>query len=108
MARAAIKTAKRSHVTKHEGFLRHADFRWLKIASVLSLASLAAFAALYAFGDLRPQPSGGTWLGYTLGTIGALLIVWLTLLGIRKRAITDGPLVAQGLDLGACLSRACR
>lgn len=81
---------KRSHVTKHEGFLRHADFRWLKIASVLSLASLAAFAVLYAFTDFRLQHAGGTWLGYTLGTIGALLIVWLTLLGIRKRAITEG------------------
>ena len=81
---------KRSHVTKHEGFLRHADFRWLKVASVLSLASLAAFAALYVFADFRLQHAGGTWLGYTLGTIGALLIVWLTLLGIRKRAITEG------------------
>jgi hypothetical protein len=28
--------------------------------------------------------------GYTLGTIGALLIVWLSLFGIRKRAITSG------------------
>lgn len=29
--------------------------------------------------------SGGTWQGYTLGTIGAVLIVWLALLGVRKR-----------------------
>jgi hypothetical protein len=28
--------------------------------------------------------------GYTLGTIGALLIVWLSLFGIRKRLITSG------------------
>ena len=35
-------------------------------------------------GTLQP-PNGGTWQGYVLGTIGALLIVWLTLLGVRKR-----------------------
>ena len=29
-------------------------------------------------------------MGYTLGTIGALLILWLTLLGLRKRAMTRG------------------
>ena len=81
---------KRSHVTKHEGFLRHANFRWLKVASVLSVTSLAAFIALYVFTDFRLQHAGGTWLGYTLGVIGALLIVWLILLGIRKRAITEG------------------
>jgi hypothetical protein len=34
--------------------------------------------------------SGGTWLGYTLGTIGALIILWLTWFGYRKRAY-DGP-----------------
>ena len=33
-----------------------------------------------------PQPrNGGTWQGYVLGTVGALLIVWLSLLGVRKR-----------------------
>ena len=31
-------------------------------------------------------PSGSTWQGYTLGTIAALLMVWLTLLGVRKRS----------------------
>lgn len=31
------------------------------------------------------KPYGGTWLGYTLGTIGAVLILWLMWLGVRKR-----------------------
>ncbi|MGH8311470.1 MAG: hypothetical protein ACRETX_16965, partial [Steroidobacteraceae bacterium] len=31
-------------------------------------------------------PNGGTWLGYTLGTIGALLIFWLLVFGVRKRS----------------------
>ena len=40
--------------------------------------------------DQTPRPNGGTALGYTLGTIGALLILWLTMLGLRKRAMTRG------------------
>ena len=71
---------------KHEGFLRHANFRWLKIAAVVCLVAIAAYALI----DVHPRPRGGSWYGYLLGTIGALLIVWLTLLGIRKRAITEG------------------
>ncbi len=39
----------------------------------------------YFWPDPGGPPNGGTWLGYTLGTIGALLIVWLMLFGIRKR-----------------------
>ena len=70
----------------HEGFLRHKRFRWLKIATALSLLSLLG----YVFADVQPRPNGGSWYGYILGTIGALLILWLTLLGIRKRAMTRG------------------
>ncbi len=44
----------------------------------------------YALIDVKPRPNGGTWYGYTLGTIGLLLILWLTLLGLRKRAMTRG------------------
>jgi hypothetical protein len=70
----------------HEGFLRHKRFRWLKIA-----LSLSAFAILvYLLIDHTPRPFGASWYGYTLGTIGVLLILWLTLLGIRKRAMTPG------------------
>ncbi|MFW6094288.1 MAG: hypothetical protein ACODAC_09965 [Pseudomonadota bacterium] len=51
-----------------------------------SLALLAASVGLYAsHGDMQP-PNGGTWQGYVLGSVGAGLIVWLALLGIRKRA----------------------
>jgi hypothetical protein len=73
-------------VTLHEGFLRHKSFRWLKIALLLSLAVTAG----YVFADVKPRPGGGTWYGYTLGTIGVLLILWLTLLGVRKRWMTRG------------------
>jgi hypothetical protein len=70
----------------HESFLRHGSFRWLKIA--LGASAVALFAYLLA--DVEPRPNGGSWIGYTLGTIGALLIGWLSLLGIRKRLITPG------------------
>ena len=70
----------------HEGFLRHRGFRWLKRAAALSLIAIIAFA----LADAQPRPNGGTWLGYTLGTLGAGLIVWLALLGVRKRNMTRG------------------
>ena len=72
--------------TLHDGFLRHAAFRWLKVATVLSLAVTVG----YYFADVKPRPNGGSWYGYTLGTIGVLLILWLTLLGVRKRWMTRG------------------
>ena len=76
----------REVVSDHEGFLRHARFRWLKIAVVVCLVALVGYFAA----DVKPRPNGGSWYGYTLGTIGALLIVWLTMLGVRKRQMTRG------------------
>jgi hypothetical protein len=70
--------------SSHEGFLRHKSYRWLKIASLLCLVAIVAYLLI----DVEPRPNGGSWYGYTLGTIAALLILWLTLLGLRKRAIT--------------------
>ncbi len=67
----------------HEGYLRHARFRWLKVASALCFTCVAAYALI----DQRPRAGGGTALGYALGTIATLLIVWLTMLGLRKRVI---------------------
>jgi hypothetical protein len=70
----------------HEGFLRHRNFLWLKVALALSFLALAGYALI----DVQPRPNGGSAYGYALGTIGTLLILWLTLLGIRKRAMTRG------------------
>ena len=68
----------------HEGFLRHRNFYWLKAASILSLIAIV----IYMIVDVEPRHNGGSWYGYTLGTIGAGLIIWLTTLGIRKRNMT--------------------
>jgi hypothetical protein len=51
-----------------------------------SLVLLVVSTALYQTQGTAQPPNGGTWQGYVLGSIGALLIVWLTLLGIRKRS----------------------
>jgi hypothetical protein len=74
---------------RHESFLRYARFRWFKIALIAS-ATTAAFMLLSARPGYDLSHNGGTWFGYTTGTIGALLMLWLTALGIRKRAITRG------------------
>ena len=66
----------------HENILRHANGRFLWWAIGLVIASFVLYATQ---GGVQP-PNGGTWQGYVLGTIGALLIVWLAMLGIRKRS----------------------
>ena len=68
-------------MSMHESILNYARSRYLWAALALMTGSLAA----YIWHDPGGPPNGGTWLGYTLGTIGALLIVWLVLFGVRKR-----------------------
>jgi hypothetical protein len=70
----------------HVSFLKHRRFRWLWIALALCAASIAGYVLI----DQEPRPNGGTWYGYTLGTIGVALILWLSLLGVRKRRINPG------------------
>ena len=70
----------------HDGFMRHNNFQWLKIAGGFSLVAIIAYALI----DVEPRPNGGSWYGYILGTIGAGLIVWLTFLGLRKRTMSTG------------------
>ena len=72
--------------TDHESFLAHRRFRWLKLATLLCVVAVASYFLV----DVEPRHNGGSWYGYALGTIGMLLIVWLSLLGIRKRRMTDG------------------
>lgn len=70
---------------RHEGFLRYAGFRWAKISGGLCLLIIVSYALI----DVTPRHNGGSWYGYTLGTIGAGLILWLTALGYRKRKMTS-------------------
>ena len=70
----------------HDGFLSAGGFKWAKIALAISIVTLI----IYIIHNPQPRPNGGSWYGYTLGTIGAVLILWLTMLGVRKRAMTPG------------------
>ena len=74
----------------HESILAFRKRRYLWVALALSGVSIAA----YLLHDPQEPPNGGTLLGYTLGTLGALLIVWLAWFGVRKRqyASTTGTL----------------
>jgi len=66
---------------RHQTILEYKRYRYLKLAVLLATASILAYA-LYTTPVGR---YGGTPMGYTLGTVGALLILWLMWFGIRKR-----------------------
>lgn len=76
----------------HQSILSYRGQRYLWVAS--ALAALAAVA--YAWHDPPEPPNGGTWLGYTLGTIGAVLILWLIAFGVRKRSYRSALGTVQG------------
>lgn len=65
----------------HQSILSHSSYRYLWISTILLVASIAA----YAIHNPPVTPNGGTWLGYTLGSIGAAIILWLMWFGVRKR-----------------------
>ena len=83
--RSKATQTERVRERKHEGFLRYAGFRWAKISGGLCLLIIVSYALI----DVTPRHNGGSWYGYTLGTIGAGLILWLTALGYRKRKMTS-------------------
>lgn len=81
-----LNSSRRERSSAHDGFLRYRNFRWAKIASIISLVAIVAYLLI----DVQPRHNGGSAYGYFLGTVGALLILWLTVLGVRKRAMTRG------------------
>jgi hypothetical protein len=64
-----------------DNLFNYKRFVFLKWALLLTLISTFA----YLVDQPAIQANGGTWLGYTLGTVGALLILWLMWFGVRKR-----------------------
>jgi hypothetical protein len=76
----------------HRDLLRYRGARYLWWALSLTAVSIVLYATE---GEGQP-PNGGTWQGYVLGTTGALLIVWLTWLAIRKRSYSSTVGTVQG------------
>ena len=76
----------------HESILVFRKYRYLWAATVLTIVCLLA----YWIHDPQEPPNGGTVLGYTLGTLGALMIVWLTWFGVRKRRYSSTAGTLQG------------
>ena len=77
---------------RHQSILVYERFRWLKVATALCLASGVA----YLVHEPATGAYGGTWLGYSLGTLGALLIGWLLWFGVRKRRYASTLGTVQG------------
>jgi hypothetical protein len=76
----------------HQDLLRYRNAKYLW----WSFGVIVIAAALYVTQSSDDPPNGGTWQGYTLGTVGALLIVWLALLGLRKRRYRSSMGTVQG------------
>jgi hypothetical protein len=64
-----------------KSFFNYRRLFYLKISFGLLLVMLA----VYGWHQAHPVPNGGSWLGYTLGVIATLLIIWLLWFGVRKR-----------------------
>lgn len=70
----------------HESVLVYGNFKYLK----WSLLLVAVAATLYLIHSPVGEPNGGSWLGYTLGSLSAGITMWLAWLGIRKRSYGAG------------------
>jgi hypothetical protein len=64
----------------HTNVLRFKRAAYLWWALLLTGGSIALYRS-----DMSGRPSGDSWQGYVLGTVGVVLIVWLALLAVRKR-----------------------
>lgn len=76
-------------------FLEYKAYRYLKISAFLAALMVLA----YALSSPAVGHYGGTWLGYTFGSIGAAIIFFLLWFGVRKRQYQ-----ASAIDLKSWLS----
>lgn len=64
-----------------DSFLNYRHYRYLKLSALLLVVSCVLYI------KFRPAtgPSGDTWVGYSLGTLAAAIVLFLLWFGVRKR-----------------------
>ena len=75
--------------------LEYRGGRYLRVALVLCALAIGVYA-WHEPPSVYLKPYGGTWLGYALGTLSTLLVLWLMLLGVRKRRYRSSMGTVQG------------
>ncbi len=83
---------------KHQGFLEYRGYRYLKLAVWLCVLAGVAYGwyRVQHFSLPGGVGYGGTWMGYALGTVAAVMVLWLLWLGIRKRRYRRSRTSLQG------------
>lgn len=69
----------------HQSFINFRNYCYAVIAVFAAIITIT----VYMLDRPRVPPNGSTWLGYTLGAIAALLVIFLALFGIRKRSFSS-------------------
>lgn len=76
----------------HQTVLEYRHYRYLKIALLVIVTSIAA----YVFQEAPVGRYGGTPVGYALGIAAAGAVFWLMWFGVRKRQYTGSKTTLQG------------
>ena len=77
---------------RHRTVLEYKRYRYLKLAVIIVIAAIAG----YGWYTSPVGRYGGTLMGYGLGTVGALLILWLMWFGVQKRRYRGSSGSVQG------------
>jgi hypothetical protein len=75
---------------RHPSVFEHHSYRYLKVALVLTVLGLASYIYMKPPGESVPYPFGATVTGYALGILAAVIMLILTLFGLRKRRYAAG------------------
>jgi hypothetical protein len=75
-----------------ETFISYKRFRWLWLTAVFLLLS----SLVYVLDSPPGGRNGGTTVGYTLGVLSTVAIIWLMAYGLRKRAYSSKLGTVQG------------
>ena len=83
---------------RHQSFLEFKQYRYLKLAVAMVVLSIMAYAWHRNTYFFAPGNAGygGTSMGYALGGLASILVLWLLWLGVRKRRYRASSTSLQG------------